>query len=452
MSAGATPVARAPARPMRAASASWIEALFACAAIALLWPLFAVLASHADGRDARFATNDRAVPALPPDVLPAVCHDYARLADRAIAADACGPARLFASTAAAGASSRLVDALGRSRAATGVAAPIGCLSDVLSRPPTADTRIAYANAALLVAAALNGRHIAAGEAGMPAPSRVCAGQATIADAIDRVAASMSDARRASTSHAQERGDARAPSHGRPPVGDRHAARAGARGREPRDALAAARCGRRARRMVHRGLGGAGVVALRGRSPVPSRRAPPCRSPRDPRRSCSRLPERGSSPSRLRWLRDARTLPQVPASRFGYAGFVARDRHRVPGAARPVGQRKCGQPLPCALLPRTSVARDDRAVLRRDAAPADRTRARVDAFDDRRHRERHRRPHRAHRQRHRVDRARRRAQRRVRDAALEPATGHVGARTAVARRGRRRGSSSCAARRWRSVLR
>ena len=319
MSADATPIARAPARPARAASASWIEALLSCAAIAVLWPLFAVLADHPEGPDARFAADDRAALVLPPDVLPAVCHDYARVADRAIAADACGAARLFASTAAAGASSRLVDALARSRGGTGLAAPIACLSDVLSRPPSTDNRVAYANAVLLVAAALNGRRIAAGEASLPAPTRACAGQG-MPDAVDRIAAAMSDARRASTSNAKNEAMREllraagvqwviAMLLGLVFVGASRAMRSPLLGAGV--ALVAWSAAGWAARVSWPFAGDHQFHAARAAMSFASRPAP----------FVLAIAGAGIIAIAIALVARARTLPQVPASRFGYPGFV-----------------------------------------------------------------------------------------------------------------------------------
>ena len=201
MSAGVTPVARGAARQARFVPASWIEASLSCVVIALLWPLFAVVAGNTLGRDARYADDPRGVATLPADVLPIVCRDYARSADRSVAADACGISRMLAISSASGVSSRVVDAIARSRTATGASASFACVADLVSRAPTAEDRAPYANLALLAAAALDGRRIAAADATLPAPSRACAGQAVSA-MLDRLASTMSEARRASTANAK----------------------------------------------------------------------------------------------------------------------------------------------------------------------------------------------------------------------------------------------------------
>ncbi len=201
MSAGVTPIVTHDASARRVAWASWVEIVSSCAAIALLWPLFAVVGGDTLGREARFADDARTAIVLPQDALPGVCHDYARAADRSIAADACGVARLFSSSSAAGVSARLLDALARARAAIGPSPSLACVSDVVGRAPAADNREAYANAAVLTAAALNGRRTAPGEAALPASSRACAG-VTVAQSIDRIGAAMSDARRVAASGAK----------------------------------------------------------------------------------------------------------------------------------------------------------------------------------------------------------------------------------------------------------
>jgi cell division protein FtsW (lipid II flippase) len=200
LSVGVTPIVSHDASSRRVASTSWVEVLLSCAAIALLWPLFAVVGGDMLGREGRFAEPHRSV-ALPADVLPLVCHDYARSANRALAAEACGVTRMWASSSAAGLSSRLVDALARVRAATGSSALLACMSEVASRAPSDEGREAYANAALLAGAALNGRRIAIGDATLPAAPRSCAG-ASVAQSLDRIAATMFEARRASTSTAK----------------------------------------------------------------------------------------------------------------------------------------------------------------------------------------------------------------------------------------------------------
>jgi hypothetical protein len=106
LSAGVTPIVTHDASARRVAWASWVEIVSSCAAIALLWPLFAVVGGDTLGREARFADDARTAIVLPQDALPGVCHDYARAADRSIAADACGVARLFSSSSAAGVSAR----------------------------------------------------------------------------------------------------------------------------------------------------------------------------------------------------------------------------------------------------------------------------------------------------------------------------------------------------------
>jgi cell division protein FtsW (lipid II flippase) len=200
LSAGVTPIASHDARARRAVGTSWVEAVLSCAAIALLWPLFAIVGGDTLGRDARYADGARAATALPADVLPASCHDYGRSATRTVAAEACGIARLLASSSAPAVATRLVDALGRARTAIGSSSALACVSEA-ARAPAGTDREAYANAALIAAAALNGRRMAIGEAALPAASRACAGQ-TLAQSLDRVAVAMSDARRASATNAK----------------------------------------------------------------------------------------------------------------------------------------------------------------------------------------------------------------------------------------------------------
>jgi cell division protein FtsW (lipid II flippase) len=202
LSVGVTPIVTHGVRARRVSWTPWVEVLLSCAGIALLWPLFALVSGNTPGRDARFADRQRAVVALPADVLPVVCQDYARHADRTITAEACGLGRLVAWSSASGASSRLGDALARARIATGASPSIACLSDVVSRAPSTDDRQSYASLALLAAAALNGRRITPGDAALPPPSRACAG-VTVPQSLERVAAAMTDARRASTASAKD---------------------------------------------------------------------------------------------------------------------------------------------------------------------------------------------------------------------------------------------------------
>jgi cell division protein FtsW (lipid II flippase) len=200
LSVGVTPIVSHGARSRRLAWASWIEMLLSLAAVASLWPLFAIVGGDTLGRDGRFADGPRASAALPADVLPTVCHDYARSAERAVAADACGVGRLLASSSPTGASSRLADALVRARAAGGGAAAFACLADVASRTPPPEGRVAYGNLALVAAAALNGRRVAA-DAALPPATRAC-GDATVLQSLEQVTASMAEARRASTANAK----------------------------------------------------------------------------------------------------------------------------------------------------------------------------------------------------------------------------------------------------------
>jgi cell division protein FtsW (lipid II flippase) len=200
LSAGVTPIVTHDASSRRVAWTSWVEVLLSCAAIALLWPLFAVVGGDTLGRESRFASNHRVV-GLPADVLPLVCHDYARGADRSIATEACGVARMWAASPSSAVPSRLVDALARVRAAGGSSPSLACVSEAMSRVPSSEGREAYANAAILAAAALNGRRITMGDAALPAASRACAG-ASISQALERIAGTMWEARRAFTSNAK----------------------------------------------------------------------------------------------------------------------------------------------------------------------------------------------------------------------------------------------------------
>ena len=200
MSVGVTPIVTHDASVARVGWTSWVEIVLSCAAIALLWPLFALVGGDSLGRDARFADNARAAIALPPSILPSVCQDYARAAAPTVAAQACGIARILASTPSAGASARLIEALVRVRAVL-PSPSLACVSEAVARAPSVDNREAYANAALLAAAALDGRHAAAGEVALPAPTRACAG-ATVAQSLERVAAAMFDARRTSAGNAK----------------------------------------------------------------------------------------------------------------------------------------------------------------------------------------------------------------------------------------------------------
>jgi cell division protein FtsW (lipid II flippase) len=200
LSVGVTPIVSHDASAPRVAWTSWVEVLLSCAAIALLWPLFGVVAGDTLGRDGRFADDPRPAQALPADVLPLVCQQYARAAERSIAVEACGVARWLATGAAGGVSPRLVDALARARTVLGASPSLACVTEAFSRAPAADARQAYANAALLAAAALDGRTVAAGSATLPAPGG-CAG-VTVAQSMDRVASAMSDARRTSTASAK----------------------------------------------------------------------------------------------------------------------------------------------------------------------------------------------------------------------------------------------------------
>ena len=322
---------------------------------------------------------------------PRVCHDYARAADRSIAADACGVARLFSSSSAAGVSARLLDALARARAAIGPSPSLACVSDVVGRAPAADNREAYANAAVLTAAALNGRRTAPGEAALPASSRACAG-VTVAQSIDRIGAAMSDARRVAASGAKNEAmrellrTAGPQWAGAMLLGlvfvDREPAHRDGRCSAWRLALAA---------WARRRLGRARAVALRGRPPVPRRARRDVARIRVPAPFVLGLsPGRGgvsSSPSRSS-RRRARS-PQAPASRIGYPGFVLATGVGFLvlldlSANASIGNRYL------ALYHQGHLWLAMLGVLRgRVPAPAARARARLDALDRRRRRERHR---------------------------------------------------------------
>ena len=88
-----------------------------------------------------------------------------------------------------------------------------------------------------------------------------------------------------------------------------------------DAMAGAGRGSRARRMGRGGLGGARAVAASRAITSSSPRAPRCRSHRGPHRSCWPIAGAGIVVIAIALVARPRTLPQVPASRFGYPGFV-----------------------------------------------------------------------------------------------------------------------------------
>jgi hypothetical protein len=202
-------------------------------------------------------------------------------------------------------------------------------------------------AVLLVAAALNGRRIAAGEAALPAPTRACAGQ-SMADAVDRIAAAMSDARRTSTSNAKNEAMrelirsagvqwAIAMLLGLVFVGASRAMRSPCSARASRSLRGPPRAGRRACRGPSRA-----IISS-------TRRAPRCRSPRGPRRSCSR--SRGRDHRHRDCARCACAhVAAGPALALRLPGFVLATASDAWCSLDLSANASCGQPLPRALLP------------------------------------------------------------------------------------------------------
>jgi len=90
---GTTPFASSRIGTAAIAWPSVFEALFTIAAIAALLPLFRTLSADVAGRERRFAEDPLAVSGLPAGVLPAVCENYAALAETLVAERLCPRAR-----------------------------------------------------------------------------------------------------------------------------------------------------------------------------------------------------------------------------------------------------------------------------------------------------------------------------------------------------------------------
>ena len=90
MTSGTTPVAGGFQREASIAWSMLIEALLVVAAIAVLFPWFAVLATHDSGRDDRFADSALAVRGLSQPILPKLCPNFAVSADAVLRDSLCG--------------------------------------------------------------------------------------------------------------------------------------------------------------------------------------------------------------------------------------------------------------------------------------------------------------------------------------------------------------------------
>jgi len=195
-----------------------IEALLVVAAIAVLFPWFAVLATHDSGRDDRFADSALAVRGLSQPILPKLCPNFAVSADAVLRDSLCGrvslaregeridrlpQALLDAKTEA----KRAIAGLRVGSADTSAA--LECAFEWVApatRPDNAGIAATRdgtrSNAILLLGAALDGHPLTASLAGMATPKGgrgvlrgACADFATT-DALARLATLMADARSA----------------------------------------------------------------------------------------------------------------------------------------------------------------------------------------------------------------------------------------------------------------
>jgi len=193
-----------------------IEASLVVGAIAVLFPLFGVLAGRDAGRDGRFADSVPAARGLPELVLPQLCSSFAARADASLREALCSRAvpareggridRLPQGLLEAKAAAKNAVALRRLGASDGTAL-VDCAFEQAATtfapgdPPSPGRDARRANAILLLGAALDGHPSTAALANAasrasadPPPRGACAGAAVAGGALAAVATLMNDAR------------------------------------------------------------------------------------------------------------------------------------------------------------------------------------------------------------------------------------------------------------------